>query len=133
MPDIPGIEHAISSNEALELPSLPKRMVIVGGGYIAVEFAGIFSSLGVEVTNILRADTVLRGFDEDIRLSLDKEMNNRGINIVSNTMVNSIEDEGAEFKLHFENGISLKPILLCMQLAVIPTLLIWAWKILAFN
>lgn len=108
MPDIPGIEHAISSNEALELPSLPKRMVIVGGGYIAVEFAGIFAGLGVEVTNILRADTVLRGFDEDIRLSLDKEMNNRGINIVSNTMVHSIADEGAEFNLRLENGESLK-------------------------
>ena len=108
MPDIPGIEHAISSNEALELPSLPKRMVIVGGGYIAVEFAGIFAGLGVEVTNILRADTVLRGFDEDIRLSLDKEMNNRGINIVSNTMVHSIADEGAKFNLRLENGESLK-------------------------
>ena len=108
MPDIPGIEHAISSNEALELPSLPKRMVIVGGGYIAVEFAGIFAGLGVEVINILRADTVLRGFDEDIRLSLDKEMNNRGINIVSNTMVHSIADEGAKFNLRLENGESLK-------------------------
>ena len=70
-PDIPGIQHVISSNEALELRSLPSRMVIVGGGYIAVEFAGIFSSLGVEVTEILRADTVLRGFDEDIRINLD--------------------------------------------------------------
>jgi glutathione reductase (NADPH) len=108
MPDIPGIEHAISSNEALELTSLPKRMVIVGGGYIAVEFAGIFAGLGVDVTNILRADTVLRGFDEDIRLSLDKEMNNRGINIVSNSMVHSIADEGAKFNLGLENGESLE-------------------------
>jgi len=53
-PDIPGIEHVISSNEALDLPELPKRMVIVGGGYIAVEFAGIFAGLGVEVTEIIR-------------------------------------------------------------------------------
>ena len=59
-PEIGGVEHVISSNEALELPSLPKRMVVVGGGYIAVEFAGIFASLGVDVTET-RADTVLRG------------------------------------------------------------------------
>jgi len=90
-PDIPGIEHVISSNEALELRELPKRMVIVGGGYIAVEFAGIFAALGVEVTEVVRADTVLRGFDEDIRVALDDELKKRGINLMSDTVIRSIE------------------------------------------
>ncbi|MDP6926635.1 MAG: glutathione-disulfide reductase [Rhodospirillales bacterium] len=90
-PDIPGIEHAISSNEALELKELPEKMVIVGGGYIAVEFVGIFSGLGVEVTEIIRADTVLRGFDEDIRFALDEEIKKRGINLMNETVVRSIE------------------------------------------
>src|SRR5213596_888435 len=62
-PAIPGIEHAITSNEALDLKTLPRRLLIVGGGYIAVEFAGIFRNAGVEVTEMVRADTVLRGFD----------------------------------------------------------------------
>ncbi|NQV54848.1 MAG: glutathione-disulfide reductase [Rhodospirillales bacterium] len=100
-PDIPGIEHVISSNEALDLPERPKRMVIVGGGYIAVEFAGIFAALGTEVTEIVRADTVLRGFDEDIRVALDDELRNHGINLLSETKVNSIEktDTGYSIRL----------------------------------
>jgi glutathione reductase (NADPH) len=69
-PKIPGIEHVISSNEALDLPALPRRIVIVGGGYIAVEFAGIFNGFGSEVVEIIRREEVLRGFDEDIRIYL---------------------------------------------------------------
>lgn len=94
MPEIPGIEHVITSNEALELPELPKRMVIVGGGYIAVEFAGIFASLGVEVTEIIRADNILRGFDQDMRTALFEEMEKRGIKILAETVVESIEKQG---------------------------------------
>ncbi len=90
-PDIAGIEQVISSNEALDLMRLPERMVIVGGGYIAVEFAGIFSSLGVEVTEILRADTVLRGFDQDLRTILADEMIKRGIEIRCGTVVAGID------------------------------------------
>ena len=67
MPDIPGIEHVITSNEALDLPELPNRIAIIGGGYIAVEFAGIFNSLGAQVTEIIRASQILRGFDGDVR------------------------------------------------------------------
>ena len=99
MPNIPGIEHVISSNEALELKELPKRMVIVGGGYIAVEFAGIFASLGVEVTEIIRADNILRGFDSDMRVSLFEEMEKRGIKILTETVVESIEKQGDVFSL----------------------------------
>ncbi len=81
LPAIPGIEHAITSNEALDLPTLPKRVVIVGAGYIAVEFAGIFEALGAEVTVLSRTDAVLRGFDDDVRTHLLQELRTRGITV----------------------------------------------------
>jgi len=90
LPPIPGIEHAITSNEALELPHLPKSIAIVGGGYIAVEFAGIFASMGASVTQIFRADKVLRGFDEDIRSHLQDEMAKRGVTLLNGRQVTSI-------------------------------------------
>jgi glutathione reductase (NADPH) len=97
LPAIPGIEHAITSNEALDLPTLPKSIVIVGGAYIACEFASIFNGLGAEVTIAIRADKVLRGFDEDIRESLTEEMTARGIKIRHYTEIDCIEkiDGGA--------------------------------------
>lgn len=91
LPDIPGIHYAITSNEALDLMQLPSRMVIVGGGYIAVEFAGIFNALGVKVTQVLRGDTVLRGFDQDVRAALAEEMVKRGVDLRCETVVESIE------------------------------------------
>jgi glutathione reductase (NADPH) len=90
-PQITGIEHVISSNEALDLPTLPKRIVIVGGGYIAVEFAGIFNGFGSEVVEIIRREDVLRGFDVDIRVYLGEEMRGRGIDIRSNAQVARID------------------------------------------
>lgn len=104
LPKIPGIEHAITSNEALDLPELPRRMVIVGGGYIAVEFAGIFAGLGVEVTEIIRADRLLRGFDDDLRVELEREMTKRGINVLSSTSVQSIEKKDSHLELLLGNG-----------------------------
>jgi len=91
LPKIPGIEHAITSNEALDLKSLPKRILIVGGGYIAVEFAGIFQTLGVEVSMVIRADKLLRGFDEDIRIALGEAMTARGVKIRAHTHLDRIE------------------------------------------
>jgi len=91
VPDIPGIEHAITSNEALDLPRRPERLVVVGGGYIAVEFAGIFNGLGSEVTEIIRAGQILRGFDEDVRDTLASEMEKKGIRIRRECQVRSIE------------------------------------------
>ncbi len=91
VPDIPGIEHVISSNEALDLPELPRRIVIVGGGYIAVEFAGIFRGLGSEVVEIIRREDLLYGFDDDLRVALAQEMRNRGIEINTRTQVARIE------------------------------------------
>ena len=80
-PDIPGAEHAITSNEAFHLKELPASILIVGGGYIAVEFAGIFSGLGARTTLIYRGEKILRGFDDDLRGGLTEEMSKRGIDV----------------------------------------------------
>jgi len=92
MPTIPGIEHAISSNEAFHLTALPKSIAIVGGGYIAVEFAGIFNGLGVDTTIVYRRDKILRGFDEDLRDDLTQALVKRGIRIVTNAAPESIAE-----------------------------------------
>ena len=97
MPAIPGIEHAISSNEALELPRLPRRAIVVGGGYIAVEFAGIFATAGSEVTMVLRGEELLRGFDDDVRVSLAQELRQRGLAIRTRTELARIEQRGPSF------------------------------------
>src|SRR5215470_15615340 len=90
-PQIPGIEHVISSNEALDLEELPRRIVIVGGGYIAVEFAGIFNGLGSEVLELIRRDELLYGFDDDVRVALGEEMRRRGVDIRGRTQVARID------------------------------------------
>ncbi len=91
MPAIPGIEHAISSDEALDLKALPKRVLIAGGGYIAMEFAGIFGTLGSKVTVAIRADQILRGFDHDVRSALTEELTARGIEIRARTQIARID------------------------------------------
>ena len=90
-PNIPGIEHAMSSNEAFHLNDLPRRIVIQGGGYIAVEFACIFAGLGSEVTLVYRGENILRGFDDDIREHLRNEMRGRGITVTCGHTVAAIE------------------------------------------
>jgi len=89
--DVPGIEHAITSEEAFHLQELPKKMVIVGGGYIAVEFACIFHGLGVDVTLIYRGDNLLRGFDEDVRSHIAQEFRQRGLKVALSCMHQKIE------------------------------------------
>jgi glutathione reductase (NADPH) len=79
--DVPGVEHAITSEEAFHLPELPKRIAVVGGGYIAVEFAGIFHGLGSEVTLVYRGSNLLRGFDDDVRAHLADELKKRGLKV----------------------------------------------------
>jgi glutathione reductase (NADPH) len=88
---IAGLEHVISSNEAFHLKELPKRILIQGGGYIAVEFAGIFAGLGSDVTLVYRRDNILRGFDDDVREHLRSEMIKRGIKIITNQTVSGIQ------------------------------------------
>lgn len=82
-PNIPGIEHAIVSDDIFNLPTQPKRMVILGGGYIGSEFACILNGLGTEVTQILRQDLVLRGFDRDLRSAVQEGMIHHGVKIIS--------------------------------------------------
>jgi glutathione reductase (NADPH) len=95
-PKIPGLEHVISSNEAFHLEELPKRIVIQGGGYIAVEFACIFAGLGSEVTLVYRGENILRGFDDDVREHLRNEMRKRGITVTCGHTVAAIEKSGDE-------------------------------------
>lgn len=99
VPDIPGADLAITSNEALDLRELPKRVTIIGGGYIGVEFAGIFAAAGSEVCVIIRGDEILRGFDADIRSCLSAEMRHAGIDIQTETVVRSIARQGDHYSL----------------------------------
>ena len=106
-PKIPGLEHVISSNEALHLPELPKRIVIQGGGYIAVEFACIFAGLGSEVTLVYRGENILRGFDDDVREHLRNEMRKRGITVTCSHTVTEVAKAGGEFVVTLSDGASV--------------------------
>lgn len=90
MPDIPGIKHAVTSNEAFHFDELPHRLLVLGGGYIAVEFAGIYHGFGSAVTLAYRGEPILRGFDDDLRSALSQEMTARGIAIRYNLVVTEI-------------------------------------------
>ncbi|MBR1295945.1 glutathione-disulfide reductase [Bradyrhizobium sp. AUGA SZCCT0042] len=105
--EIPGIEHVISSDEAFHLTELPKRIVIQGGGYIALEFAGIFKGYGADVTVMYRGDNILRGFDEDVRKHVRAEMEKQGINIITGCTIAKIEKHGKEFTTHLSSGSSI--------------------------
>jgi glutathione reductase (NADPH) len=104
---IPGIEHVISSNEAFHLKELPRRVLIQGGGYIALEFAGIFAGFGSDVTVVYRGDNILRGFDEDVRVHLRAEMERQGITILTGCTVESVDKHGRDFTSHLSNGSSV--------------------------
>jgi len=89
--EIAGLQHVISSNEAFHLEALPRHILIQGGGYIAVEFAGIFRGLGAQVTLVYRGDNILRGFDDDVREHLRSEMERRGITVITRQTVDAVE------------------------------------------
>lgn len=105
---LPGIEHVISSNEAFHLDTLPTRVVIAGGGYISVEFAGIFNGLGAETTLIYRGEEILRGFDDDLRSTLHADMAERGINVICGDVFSSIEKTAAGLIGHTREGRQLE-------------------------
>ena len=106
-PDIPGAEHAITSNEAFQLEQLPASVLIVGGGYIAVEFAGIFDGLGVETTLVYRGNKILRGFDDDLRDGLTAEMFKREIDVRVNTNVLSIAKNWSDYTVTLGDASTL--------------------------
>ena len=105
--DLPGIEHAITSEEAFHFETLPKSVVVVGGGFIAVEFAGIFNGLGVDTTLVYRGENILRGFDDSIRTHVADEIQARGIKLKLDTRHTRIEKTDQGLVSHLEGGAHL--------------------------
>ena len=104
VPELPGAEFAITSNEAFHLEQLPERVTVIGGGYIAVEFAGIFHGLGVQTSLFYRGEQILRGFDDDLRYGLAAELKKKHMDLRTHTSVTSIEKAGETFRVHLEDG-----------------------------
>ena len=94
MPEIPGIEHGITSDEAFHLEKLPERVIVVGGGFIACEFAGIFNGLGASAVQVYRGEQILRGFDWDVRNALAAEMKKKGVDVRLNLNVIELTKDG---------------------------------------
>ncbi|MGE0483293.1 MAG: glutathione-disulfide reductase [Gammaproteobacteria bacterium] len=108
VPEFPGSEHAITSNEAFFLERLPERVVVVGGGYIAVEFAGIFNGLGCRTTQLYRGPLFLRGFDDDARSFLAEEVRKKGVDLHFERDVTAIEKRGDNLLLTLNEGSTLE-------------------------
>jgi glutathione reductase (NADPH) len=103
-PNIPGSEHAAVSDAMFTLPEQPKRLAILGGGYIGVEFACIMNALGTEVTQIIRRDKILRGFDADIQLTVQEAMESHGIRLIVNSAPTAIEKTAEGLKIRLQGG-----------------------------
>lgn len=103
-----GWEHAISSNEAFHLTELPKRVVVYGGGFIAVEFAGIFNGMGSEVNLVYRGEQILRGFDDDVRHTLAEEVQKKGISLRVETTIEGIEKTASGLLVKLSDGTTLE-------------------------
>ncbi len=108
VPGIPGGHLAVTSNEIFDVARLPRRAVIVGGGYIACEFAGILNGLGVHVTQIYRRDLILRGFDDDLRGHVQAAMRGRGVDIRLNEDVTRIDRVARHLEVHLASGDRLE-------------------------
>ena len=106
--DQPGAEYGLSSNEIFDLDTFPQRLVIVGGGYIAVEFAGIFSGLGAEVSQLYRGPLFLRGFDRDLREHAARELPKNGIDLRFNTVLESVRRGAGGLLCHLTDGSSIE-------------------------
>lgn len=105
--DVEGIEHALSSADMFHLEQIPEHILIVGGGYIAVEFAGIMNGLGANVCLAIRKESVLRGFDEDVRTHIHEELKRKGVKVITMANPTRIEKAGDKFTTHFSNGESV--------------------------
>lgn len=108
LPSVPGIEFAMTSDQAFHLSELPRRAIVIGGGYIAVEFAGIFQGLGVATTQLYRGPLFLRGFDDDVRNFLASEMSERGVDLRFEANVASIEKVSGGLRASLEDGSVLE-------------------------
>ena len=107
IPEFEGSEHVISSNEMFDLSPFPQRLLVVGGGYIACEFASIFNELGAEVTQLYRGEQILRGFDDDVRAFIASEMVKTGVTLHLNTDVAAIERAGKTLQVRLRDGSHL--------------------------
>jgi glutathione reductase (NADPH) len=108
IPEFPGSEHAVTSNEIFDLPQFPRRLVIVGGGYIAVEFDGIFNGLGAHTTQLYRGPLFLRGFDDDIRTHAASEIAASGVDLRFEVNVRSITRDGSGLQVALTDGSVLE-------------------------
>lgn len=106
--DFPGSEHAVTSNEIFDLEQFPKRLLVVGGGYIAVEFAGIFNGLGAQVTQLYRGPLFLRGFDSDVRAHLAQEMRKTGVDLRFETNLTEIRRETGGLQVDLTDGTTVE-------------------------
>jgi len=106
VPDIPGKELGITSNEAFDLKALPHSILIDGGGYIAAEFATVFAGLGVHTTIVYRGDKILRGFDEDLRTGLEAALQERGVKFIYSTTIRSLERQGDDVLVRFSDEVA---------------------------
>ncbi|NWN90560.1 glutathione-disulfide reductase [Marinobacter adhaerens] len=104
VPDIPGKDLVLTSNEMFYLPQLPEKAIVWGGGYIAVEFAGILAGLGVDTTLLYRGDLFLRGFDDDVRRFTEQEMRKKGVHLEFGVTIESVREEGAHYQVQLSNG-----------------------------
>ncbi|MDP1555447.1 MAG: FAD-dependent oxidoreductase, partial [Hyphomonas sp.] len=102
--ELPGVEHTITSNDVFEIETLPARMLIAGGGFIAVEFAHVFAGLGVEVCLVYRGETVLRGFDEDVRIAVHEGLKEAGVRVITNTVFERIDKTADGLCVKMANG-----------------------------
>ena len=108
LPDLPGKQHMLTSNEIFDLEHFPKRLLIVGGGYIATEFAGIFNGLGAEVVQAYRGDLFMRGFDDDVRRFLAQEVRKTGVDLRFNTNPKSIDTSTNGYRVVFEDDTEVE-------------------------
>ena len=122
VPDVPGAEHGITSNEVFHLPELPRRMVIAGAGYIATEFAGVFHELGTDVTLINRSDTILRGWEPALADRLLQISVAKGINFKLNCRLERVEKLETGLRLHFTDGKTLETDVLLWALGRVPNI-----------
>ncbi len=107
-PDFPGAEHCVVSDPVFHLPAMPAHVTIIGGGYIAVEFAGIFAGLGARVDLIMRQDLPLRGFDEDLRAGLAEELEASGITLYRGARIARVDADGPAFAVHLADGTTIE-------------------------
>ena len=119
-PDIPGAEHGITSNDVFHLPTLPRRMVIAGAGYIATEFAGVFHELGVDVTLINRSETILRGWEPALSDRLLQISMAKGLNFKLNCRLERVEKTEAGLMLHFADGKTMETDVVLWALGRLP-------------